>query len=175
MTKLTLTGDTWVNCFEDNFWKNNSQCCSVMNWIDFKISMLGFRVGINSMGYMTNEAKIIPWTGGWEVPTMEDMEHSWRNLLWFHNTALEMAVDQSASPVLSNAFLHNCVSKLEDGGTEENTKSPHLSRRSLNELESSEKSGIPLNTAWTLWHDKSVFFANNIFMLSLYNVPLLKR
>lgn len=47
-----------------------------MNWIDFKISMLGFRVGINSLGYMTNEAKIIPWTGGWEVPTMEDMEHS---------------------------------------------------------------------------------------------------
>ena len=67
---------------------------------------------------------------------------------------LEMAVEQSASPMISNVFLHNCASKLEDDGTGDNSNSPHLSRRSLNELESSEKSGIPLNTPWTLWHDK---------------------
>ncbi|KAJ7326086.1 hypothetical protein OS493_028344 [Desmophyllum pertusum] len=66
-----------------------------------------------------------------------------------------MAVEQSAS-MISNAFLHNCPSKLENDGAEANGNSPHLSRRSLNELESSEKSGIPLNTAWTLWHDKYV-------------------
>jgi len=65
-----------------------------------------------------------------------------------------MAVEPSASTMVATAFLHNSVSKLEDGGSEDNSKSPHLSRESLNELESSEKSGIPLNTAWTLWHDK---------------------
>lgn len=65
-----------------------------------------------------------------------------------------MAVEPSASPMLSTAFLHNCVSNLKDGGSEDNSKSPNLSRKSLNELESSEKSGMPLNTAWTLWHDK---------------------
>lgn len=80
-----------------------------------------------------------------------------------------MAVEPSASPMLSNAFLHNYVPKLEDGGSEDNSNSPHLSRKSLNELESSEKSGIPLNSAWTLWHDKSVllFPPNFFFMISL--------
>ena len=65
-----------------------------------------------------------------------------------------MAVEPSATSILSNAFLRNSVSKLEDGGSEDNSKPPYLSMKSLNELESSEKSGIPLNTAWTLWHDK---------------------
>lgn len=74
-----------------------------------------------------------------------------------------MAVEPSASPMLSNAFLHNYVPKLEDGGSEDNSNSPHLSRKSLNELESSEKSGIPLNTAWTLWHDKSVLIILVLF------------
>ena len=71
-----------------------------------------------------------------------------------------MAVEPSGSPIISSAFLHNYPSKseLDRPGSSEN--SPHLSRKSLNELESSEKSGIPLNTAWTLWHDKLV--VNNI-------------
>ena len=42
----------------------------------------------------------------------------------------------------------------DDRGSEDNSKSPHPSRKSLNDLESSEMSAIPLNTAWTLWHDK---------------------
>ncbi|XP_078342778.1 eukaryotic translation initiation factor 4E type 3-like [Oculina patagonica] len=67
-----------------------------------------------------------------------------------------MAVEQSTSPMISSAFLHNCASKLQEDGTEDISNSPHLSRKSLDELESSEKSGIPLNTPWTLWHDKYV-------------------
>lgn len=67
-----------------------------------------------------------------------------------------MAVEQRASPVISNVFLPDLSPKMENDGVEANKSSPHLSRRSLNELESSEKSGIPLNTAWTLWHDKYV-------------------
>ena len=65
-----------------------------------------------------------------------------------------MAVEPSGSPLISSAFLYNYPSKPELDCAESNGNSPHLSRKSLNELESSEKSGIPLNTPWTLWHDK---------------------
>lgn len=67
-----------------------------------------------------------------------------------------MRVEPSGSPIISSAFLHNYPSKSDIDFAESNGNSPHLSRRSLNELENSEKSGIPLNSAWTLWHDKYV-------------------
>ena len=65
-----------------------------------------------------------------------------------------MAVEQGASPVISNVFLADLSHEMENDGVETGRNSPHLSMQSLNELESSEKSGIPLNSAWTLWHDK---------------------
>ena len=67
---------------------------------------------------------------------------------------LKMALESSGSPIVSSAFLHNLPSKSQVDCAETNGNSPHLSRRSLNEIENSEKSGIPLNTPWTLWHDK---------------------
>ncbi|KAM7439194.1 hypothetical protein ABFA07_011373 [Porites harrisoni] len=67
-----------------------------------------------------------------------------------------MALESSGSPIVSSAFLHNLPSKSQVDCAETNGNSPHLSRRSLNEIENSEKSGIPLNTPWTLWHDKYV-------------------
>lgn len=69
-------------------------------------------------------------------------------------SSLEMAVEQGASPVISNVFLADLSHEMENDGVETGRNSPHLSMQSLNELESSEKSGIPLNSAWTLWHDK---------------------
>ena len=65
-----------------------------------------------------------------------------------------MAVDARGSTLLSDTFLGNHRPNSELDLKKETTSSPHLSRKSLNDLESSEKSGIPLNTAWTLWHDK---------------------
>ncbi|XP_068758252.1 eukaryotic translation initiation factor 4E type 3-like [Montipora capricornis] len=67
-----------------------------------------------------------------------------------------MAVDSRGSTLHSDTFLGNHRPNSELDLKKETTSSPHLSRKSLNDLESSEKSGIPLKTAWTLWHDKYV-------------------
>ena len=65
-----------------------------------------------------------------------------------------MAVESRESTVVSDSLLGSHLTKSEFDLKEANSSSPHLSRKSLNDLESSEKSGIPLNTPWTLWHDK---------------------
>ena len=37
--------------------------------------------------------------------------------------------------------------------------SPKLTRKFLDQISSVEKSGLPLNTAWTLWLDRFLIFA----------------
>ena len=65
-----------------------------------------------------------------------------------------MAVESRGSPLFPDNVLGNHSQNSEPVVKAANKNSPHLSRKSLSDLESSEKIGIPLNTAWTLWHDK---------------------
>ena len=65
-----------------------------------------------------------------------------------------MEVGESGSLVISDPIPCPFREKVVSDGQNQNQNSPHLSRSSLSELEDSEKSGIPLNTPWTFWHDK---------------------
>lgn len=67
-----------------------------------------------------------------------------------------MAVESRGSPLFPDNVLGNHSQNSEPVVKAANKNSPLLSRKSLSDLESSEKIGIPLNTAWTLWHDKYV-------------------
>ncbi|XP_048585010.1 eukaryotic translation initiation factor 4E type 3 isoform X2 [Nematostella vectensis] len=64
-----------------------------------------------------------------------------------------MAVQHGSSPFFEAPKTSFPVSKTDSDGE---TDSPQLSRRSLTELEDSEKSGILLNSSWTLWHDRYI-------------------
>ena len=65
-----------------------------------------------------------------------------------------MAVEQSSSAVISDPIAVPFRANTTPAGVSGYQNSPHLSNTSLHELEDNEKSGIPLNSPWTFWHDK---------------------
>ncbi|XP_064604965.1 eukaryotic translation initiation factor 4E type 3-like [Liolophura sinensis] len=50
----------------------------------------------------------------------------------------------------------SAVDILKDENNRANPESPQLPRAALSEIKSSEQTGVPLNTPWTFWLDKSV-------------------
>ncbi|XP_031560565.1 eukaryotic translation initiation factor 4E type 3-like [Actinia tenebrosa] len=67
-----------------------------------------------------------------------------------------MAVEHKTSPFLSDREDDVFSPEVEYQRNSSNVESPQLSRKSLCQLEDSEKSGILLNSPWTLWHDRYV-------------------
>ncbi|KAK3739545.1 hypothetical protein QZH41_016218 [Actinostola sp. cb2023] len=67
-----------------------------------------------------------------------------------------MAVEHKNPPLLSDQNDDVFSSGVEYEERTSNVDSPQLSRKSLSQLEDHEKSGIPLNSPWTLWHDRYV-------------------
>ncbi|KXJ20223.1 eukaryotic translation initiation factor 4E type 3 [Exaiptasia diaphana] len=67
-----------------------------------------------------------------------------------------MAVEHKSSRVLADQNEDVFSSGVDYEPKTRDSDSPQLSRRSLSQLEDHEKSGIPLNSPWTLWHDRYV-------------------
>lgn len=69
-------------------------------------------------------------------------------------------MEHKSAPFLPDQNDDVFSSEAEYDAKEKCTNSPQLSRRSLSQLEDHEKSGIPLNSPWTLWHDRLAIVDN---------------